>query len=311
MDIVVVGSVALDTVTTPFATTTEGPGGSAFYFSLAAANFARVGVVGIVGTDFPGEYVHLLLKRGIDISGLEQRSGSTFRWEARYEMDMNARETLRTEVGVFRDFHPRLPQAYKKAKALFLANIDPHLQMEVLESAPGVDLVAVDTMNFWIEGDRRSVERVIARANVVIVNDEEVLMLSGESDAVRGAMAVRALGPEIVVVKKGAHGCAALGPWGWLLVPALPLERPVDPTGAGDAFAGGMMGVLAGRNWRQKAWFARALAAATSVASIVVEAAGCEGIVEQRIEEIRHRWGLLVDATSIEGPPRGVFADGS
>ncbi len=302
MSIVVVGSVALDTIHTPQSSHRDLVGGSAFYFSLAASHFTDVKVVAVVGDDFAPAHVELLRVRGIDVAGLQQVEGRTFRWEGRYEDDPNVRQTLRTELGVFEDFHPVLPESYRGMSALFLANIDPRLQLEVLGAAGDVDLVAVDTMNFWITGNREMVDRVIERAQVLLVNDEEAHMLTADPSTVRAAEKIRAMGPTVVVVKKGAHGAAALGPWGWLLFPALPVNDVLDPTGAGDAFAGGLLGALNGVDWRQREAFATAMATGTAVASLVVERFGVDGIARRQPEQVRARCAALREAMRFEVP---------
>ncbi len=312
MDIVVVGSVALDTIRTPTEKHHDLLGGSASYFSLTAIHLAPVGVVAVVGEDFPTQHADLLASRSVDLQGLQRRAGRTFRWEGEYGADPNRRRTLLTELGVFEDFHPRLPETYAAARALFLANIDPVLQLEVLDGAGEVPLVAVDTMNYWIEGNRPAVDRVIKRADVLLVNDEEAHMLTGEGDVIAAAGRIRAMGPEVVVVKKGAHGAAALGPWGWLLFPAYPVSGVKDPTGAGDSFAGGLIGHLAGHAWRDRDRFAEAMAVATAAASIVVEDYGVAGIEREISAELTTRCRTLRDAmrfdipTGIRGPEESI-----
>ncbi len=254
MSIVVVGSVALDTIHTPSSTHEELAGGSACYFSLAARHFRPVGVVAVVGEDFPQRHLDLLARRDIDLTGLAREPGRTFRWEGVYAEDPNQRRTLRTELGVFERFHPTLPEAYIGAEALFLANIEPNLQLEVLDAAGEIPLVAVDTMNFWIEGNRPAVDRVIARAQVLLINDEEAHLLTGTANPAVAAEQIRERGPEVVVIKKGAHGVAARGPWGWLVLPALPVTEVLDPTGAGDSFAGGSVSTSRSRGHRPCFW---------------------------------------------------------
>jgi sugar/nucleoside kinase (ribokinase family) len=302
MSVVVVGSVALDTIHTPTRSHQDLVGGSAFYFSLAAAHFTRVRVVAVVGEDFPAAELAVLEGRGIDLGGLTRASGPTFRWEGRYEEDPNVRRTLGTRLGVFEDFHPRLPTAWRDASALFLANIDPALQLEVLAQVGQVELVAVDTMNYWITRDAAAVERVIARAHVLLINDEEARLLTGDAHVPRAAETIRARGPEVVVIKKGAHGAAALGPWGWLLFPAMPVATVQDPTGAGDAFAGGLVGYLAGRDWRSRDRFAEGMAVGTAVASLVVEQFGVRGIATDQRAELHARCSALRAAMAFVVP---------
>ncbi len=302
MSVVVVGSVALDTIHTPSSSHEDLVGGSAFYFSLAAAHFTTVRVVAVVGEDFPAQELAALERRGVDLGGLRRAGGPTFRWEGRYEEDPNVRRTLGTRLGVFEHFHPDLPATWRSGPALFLANIDPRLQLEVLTVAGDVGLVAVDTMNYWIARDPDTVGSVIARAHVLLINDEEARLLTGQTDVPRAAELIRGRGPEVVVIKKGAHGAAALGPWGWLLFPALPVRVVQDPTGAGDAFAGGLVGYLAGRDWRSRDRFAEGMALGTAVASLVVEHFGVGGIVADRSAELRARCLALRAAMAFELP---------
>lgn len=304
MEIVVVGSVALDTIRTPRTVRAGLLGGSAAHFSLAAVHFAPVGVVAVVGDDFPDAHAAVLRSRGIDLTGLERRSGATFSWEGEYLADMKVRRSLRTEVGVFSEFRPMLPASYRNPRALFLANIDPDLQQDVLAQLPDAPLVAVDTMNFWIESKPESVRRVISRANILLVNDEEAELLTGSADMAVAAQKIRALGPDVVVVKKGPHGAAALGDWGWLLFPAVPVTAVNDPTGAGDAFAGGLVGYLATREWRDRDRFAEALAMGTAVASLVVEEFGVEALARERKGDLGQRCRLLQEAMRFTAPQR-------
>ncbi|MFH1143935.1 MAG: PfkB family carbohydrate kinase [Candidatus Eisenbacteria bacterium] len=274
MEIVVVGSVALDTIHTPHAVGRDLLGGSAAYFALAASTLASVGMVAVVGEDLPQEHIQLLSSRAIDLRGLERRPGPTFRWEGEYGANLKERRSLRTELGVFADFHPRLPEAYRDADVLFLANIHPELQIEVLAAATGARLVAIDTMDFWIRGSLEALRAVIRRTDLLLVNDEEATLLTGHDALPEAVAAIRAMGPQMVVVKKGPHGSMALGPWGWLALPALPVEDVRDPTGAGDSFAGGLLGYLAGRDWRDREVCATALAVATAMGSCAVEGVG-------------------------------------
>ncbi len=304
MRIVAVGSVAFDTIHTPVTSHERLLGGSASYFSLAAIHLSPVGIVAVVGADFTTEQRDLLSLRGVDLAGLETAAGPTFHWEGAYAEDPNVRTTLRTELGVFEAFHPALPPSYSDADVLFLANIDPILQLEVLDRVRRAPVVAVDTMNFWIEGNLEAVHRVVARADILFLNDEEARMLTGHPNLVRAAGEIRMMGPEVVVIKTGVHGAAALGPWGWILFPAYPVANVVDPTGAGDSFAGGLMGYLAGKNWRDRDRFAEALAVGTCVASLTVESFGVAALSRDRTRDLRERYDLLQQAMRF-GPPQG------
>lgn len=302
MRVVIVGSVALDTIRTPAAVHADLLGGSASYASLAARLFARPSLVAVVGEDFPERDWALLSGRGLDLGGLERARGTTFRWEGAYDAQMKERVTLRTEVGVFADFRPRLPQPARAAEALLLGNIDPGLQQGVLEQMPGVALAAVDTMNYWIARARAPLVAVLPRVHVLLLNDEEVRELTGEDDLVQATKRALALGPEAVVVKRGPHGVTAAGPWGWLALPALPLEKVADPTGAGDAFAGGLIGYLAGRDWRRREVFATGLAAGTATASLAVESFGVAGLAAADTAAVRERCRLLGELCAFAPP---------
>jgi sugar/nucleoside kinase (ribokinase family) len=302
MQVVVVGSVALDTIRTPAAAHIDLLGGSASYFSLAAGALCDVGVIAVVGDDFPQAYLELLAGRGIDLGGLIRQPGPTFRWEGEYGAVLKERRTLRTELGVFESFHPVIPPGYREPEALFLANIDPHLQEEVLDGVGDVPLVAIDTMNFWIEGMSDALARVIGRVHMLLVNDEEAQLLTGQAQLTEAAAAIRALGPEVVVIKKGPHGVAACGPWGWLMLPALPVAALCDTTGAGDSFAGGLVGYLAGRDWRDREAIASGLAVGTAVASLTVEREGVGGIAELTPARLRERCAELRALTRFTVP---------
>jgi sugar/nucleoside kinase (ribokinase family) len=302
MRLVAVGSFALDTIRVRGTLHRDLLGGSGSYFALAAAPFGGAGLVGVVGDDFPEADLERLRARGADLRGLERRPGRTFRWEAEYAPDLKERRTLGTEEGVCAGFHPHLPPDYATADALFLANIDPLLQLEVLAQTHGVGLVAVDTMNYWINGKPEALRQVIGRAHLLLVNDEEAALLTGRATQTEAIEALGALGPAVVVMKKGPHGVLARGPWGWLAQPALPLTDVVDPTGAGDSFAGGLLGYLAGRDWRARDAFAAALAVATAVASLAVGGIGVAGLAAERAAELAPRCAALREMTRFDVP---------
>ena len=245
MSILAVGSVALDSVETPGGGVTDAIGGSAVFFSAAASLFTPVRLVGIVGRDYPVEELHFLAERGVDLSTLEEAEGASFRWSGVYSDDFVRRDTLHTELGVFADFHPRIPARLRDARHIFLGNTDPALQLEVLEQLNAPGLVACDTMNFWIEGSRETLLRVLERVDILIVNDAEARQLADDRNLLKAARWIRERGPKVVVVKKGEHGAMLLGPEGIFLAPGYPLEDVFDPTGAGDSFAGGFFGFLA------------------------------------------------------------------
>jgi cytidine kinase len=294
-DILVVGSTALDSVETAAGRVDDAVGGSAFFFAAAASLFAPVRLVGVVGDDFPLERLEFLRRRGVSLDGLQVvPGGRTFRWGGRYHADGIGRDTLFTELGVFEEFRPRVPEAARRAPLLFLANIQPTLQLQVLEQVEAPELVVVDTMNLWINTARGELLEVIARCGALIVNDEEARMITGESRLLHAARRLRELGPGLVVVKKGEHGALLLGPDGPFALPALPLDTVVDPTGAGDSFAGGFVGSLA-----REARFDDAACRRAMVCGTVLGACACEGFsldglarldigqVERRLAELR------------------------
>ncbi|MCL4695292.1 MAG: sugar kinase [Candidatus Hydrogenedentes bacterium] len=289
MDVTVVGSIALDTVETPSGLNEEGLGGAATFFSLAAANYAPVHLVGVVGEDFPEEHVRLLQSKKIVLDGLERAQGKTFRWTGKYHEDVNNRDTLETQLNVFEQFHPKLPAAACEAPFLFLGNIHPSLQIEVLEQAKP-KFVGLDTMNLWINIAQNELREVLKRVDVIIINDSEVRDLTGETNLVKGAKAVKALGPRIVVIKKGEHGCLLYSDEDIFSAPAYPIEEVVDPTGAGDTFAGGFLGHLAGTGKTDAATLRQAVIHGSVVASFTCEKFGPDRLAEIGLADIKARF---------------------
>lgn len=245
MRILVVGSVAYDSVRTPFGTATEVLGGSAAYFSVAAAFFADVRLVAVVGEDFAEEHLKLLRERRVDLEGLARVPGRTFRWRGEYGFDLNEARTLETHLNVFAAFRPRIPPAYRQSEIVFLANIDPDLQREVLGQVVAPLLVAADTMNFWITGKGEALRETLKQVHTLLLNDAEVRMLAGEPNLVKAARKILSWGPRSLVIKRGEYGALMFSDGWWFSAPALPLEQVLDPTGAGDSFAGGFLGYLA------------------------------------------------------------------
>ncbi|HEY1586601.1 MAG TPA: PfkB family carbohydrate kinase [Polyangia bacterium] len=243
--LVVVGSVALDSVEANGTVHDDVLGGSASFFSTAASYFAPVKLVAVVGDDMPEQHLKFLGSRGVDLTGLERARGKTFRWKGRYSDDLASRTSLDTQLNVFADFKPRLPEAWRDGEFLFLGNIHPTLQLDVLTQVKKPRLVAMDTMNFWIEGEPAALAKVLERVDLLVINDEEARLLSKEHNLPRAARAIRAMGPKTVIVKRGESGALLFHEHGVFAAPAYPLERVVDPTGAGDTFAGGFMGYLA------------------------------------------------------------------
>jgi len=245
MRLLVVGSVAFDAVRTPRGAVDRMIGGSATYFSVAASYFTQVRVVGVVGDDFEDEHHQVFIERGVCTEGLERVPGKTFFWSGEYSADLNNRTTLVTDLNVFASFEPKLPPHYRQTPYLFLGNIDPELQSHVHSQMDAPHLVAGDTMNLWIESRRPQLEETLRRIGMLIINDSEARMLSGEHNLVKAARAIRAMGPETLVIKRGDNGATLFRNGEIFSIPALPLEDVFDPTGAGDSFAGGFMGYLA------------------------------------------------------------------
>ena len=271
MKIVVVGSVAFDSVETPHGKATEVLGGAATFFAVAASFFGPVKIVAVVGEDFPERELAFLRSRGIDLDGLKVSPGRTFRWTGRYHEDMNVRDTLDLQLNVFADFRPELPESYRDAEICFLANIHPGLQASVLDQLRGPKLVGADTMNHWIEGTRPELDRLLRRVGLLTVNDEEARLLTGERNLVRAARKILESGPEHVLIKRGEYGALYFSPDNVFAVPAYPLEQVFDPTGAGDAFAGGLIGALAKSGDLSPAGIRRAIVYGSVMASFLVE----------------------------------------
>lgn len=247
-DILVVGSLAYDSIETPSGKVARALGGSANYFSLAASLFAKVRVVGVVGEDYEEADYKLLKDRGVDLEGLEKVPGKTFHWEGKYEGDMNEAKTLRTELNVFEHFNPKLPESYKSSSFVFLANIVPALQMEVLNQVKNPQFVGMDTMNLWIDIANADLRKVLQKVDVVLINEIEAEMLTGADNAISAAEKMVEMGPKAVVIKRGEYGFIMYSKEeGYFVLPAFPIAKVTDPTGAGDTFAGGFFGYLASR----------------------------------------------------------------
>ncbi|MBI3117930.1 MAG: sugar kinase [Candidatus Hydrogenedentes bacterium] len=291
MSITVVGSVALDTVETPAGKNTEGLGGAAVYFSLAAQHFAPVHLVGVIGEDFPDQHVRMLGAKNINLAGLERAPGRTFRWTGRYHEDVNERDTLDTQLNVFEHFHPKVPEAARKAPFLFLGNIHPSLQMEVLEQTSH-RFVALDTMNLWINITPDDLRDVLKRVDAVVLNDQEARLLTGEVNLRDAAHKIRGMGPHIIAIKKGEHGgmlfCEADDEI--FAIPALPLKKVVDPTGAGDTFAGGFMGYLATQEKTDFMTLKRGVVYGSVMASYTCEAFGPDKLIDLTADQIQQRY---------------------
>jgi len=290
MSILVVGSFALDTVETPRERAEDVVGGSATYFSAAAAFFSPVRAVGVVGRDFPLEGIKFLEERGVDLSGLEVADGLSFRWAGRYHANMADRDTLHTDLNVFESFEPKLPEGFLETPAVFLANIAPALQMRVLDQMKKPRFSALDTMNYWIDGERDALLEVMRRVDLLIVNDTEAVQLTEEPNVVRAARRLTELGPRAAVVKKGEHGALLCHGKRLFGIPAYPLEEVRDPTGAGDTFAGGLLGYVASQGHVDDTVLRRGLVYGTVVASFCVEAFGVQRLAALTRDEIDERY---------------------
>lgn len=301
-DLVVVGSVALDTVQTPFGSVAEALGGSATYFSYAASFFTQVRVVAAVGADFPAEHLRLLEGRGVDIGALQVVAGrKTFRWTGEYGFDLNEAKTLDTQLNVFAEFRPALPPGLRRAPFLFLANIDPELQLGVLEQMDGPEFTALDTMNFWIDGKRDALLRVLGRVDALVINDAEARMLAREPNLIRAAHTIQAMGPRVVVIKRGEYGALMVLDGRFFFAPAYPLDSVFDPTGAGDTFAGGLMGYLARAGTVDATTIRRAIVHGAVMASFAVEDFSLERLKRLGTEEIEQRYAAFREMVKVEG----------
>jgi sugar/nucleoside kinase (ribokinase family) len=290
MALLVVGSVALDSLETPFGRREEILGGSASYFSTCASFFGPTRVVAVVGEDFPQEHLDFLASRGADLAGLVRKPGRTFRWKGRYEFDLNTAHTLDTQLNVFADFQPDLPAAYRDSEYVFLGNIDPDLQRSVLEQVRAPRFVACDTMNFWIASKRDSLLRTLRRVDLLFVNDAEARQLSGEHNIVKAARRILSFGPRAVVVKRGEYGSLYFSGGEVFAASAYPLADVFDPTGAGDSFAGGFMGYLARCGAETPAVMRRAIVLGSVLASFTVEQFSLDRLRLLTADEIRGRY---------------------
>ena len=300
MSILVVGSVAYDTVETPFGRAEKVLGGSASFFSVAASFFAPVNLVAVVGDDFSEKAMSAFQGRPVDLEGLERTAGKTFHWQGKYSYDLNSRETVCTDLNVFEFFKPRIPDRYRRSEHVFLGNIDPVLQRQVLDQVDRPRLVACDTMNFWISGKPEELKRTLVAVDILLINDAEARQLSGEWNIVKAARAIRAMGPHTLVIKKGEHGVLMFSEEGSFAAPAYPLEEVFDPTGAGDTFAGGFLGYLAGSPTLDEAALRRAVIMGSTLASFCVEAFSLDRLLTLSRPEIDARYRLFKRLTHFE-----------
>jgi sugar/nucleoside kinase (ribokinase family) len=298
MGIVVVGTVAFDTVETPFGRGENVLGGSATYFSTSASFFTDVSLVAVVGEDFPEEHVSFLKSRDINTDGLQRIPGKTFHWTGRYGYDLNEAQTLDTQLNVLLDFKPELPESYRNTDILFLANIDPDLQMEVLEQVKSPRLVACDTMNFWISSKPESLKKVLQKVDIVIINEGEARQFTGEANLVKAARQIISLGCKRLVIKRGEYGVLMFTADSVFAAPAYPLEEVFDPTGAGDTFAGGFMGYLANSGDLSEEGIRQAIVFGSVMASFNVEDFSLERMKRLEYREIEARYKSIKALTS-------------
>jgi sugar/nucleoside kinase (ribokinase family) len=280
MSVLVVGSVALDSVETPFGKADNVIGGSGTFFSASASHLSPVQLVGVVGDDYPMAQLEPLKARGVDMAGLEQAKGESFRWRGRYRHDLNSAETLETRLGVFSHFSPKIPAQFRNAPFVFLANIDPRLQLDVLKQVERPKLVACDTMNFWIESRRPDIVELIKHVDLITLNDGEARQLTDCANLVKAARWIMAHGPRMVIIKKGEHGAFLFKEKSIFFAPAFPLEEVFDPTGAGDSFAGGFMGYLARTGDLSDANLRRAVVYGSAMGSFAVEKFSVQRLLE-------------------------------
>jgi sugar/nucleoside kinase (ribokinase family) len=290
MSLLVVGSVAFDTIETPYGQAKEILGGAATYFSVTASYFTPVRIVAVVGEDFGAEQRRVFEVRGIDTQGLERAEGKTFRWRGEYGGNMDEAKTLETQLNVFQAFTPKIPPAYLDSRFLFLANIDPSLQLHVRQKINGPRLTGCDTMNFWISGKPLELKKTLAAVDALVINEGEARMLSGTENLPRAAAAIQKLGPRTVVIKRGEHGAVLFQQGLIFFAPAFPLEQVHDPTGAGDTFAGGFMGYLAREGDLSERSLRRALVYGSVMASFAVEEFGLSRLLRVTPQEIEERF---------------------
>lgn len=293
MSIVVVGSVAFDSVKTPFGAREHALGGAANYFSMSARHFSPVNLVAVVGEDFPQDHLDYLSSHNVNLDGLQRAPGKSFHWKGHYGYDLNEAQTLDTQLNVFADFKPKLPDNYRKCDTVFLANIDPNLQIEVLEQMHQPKLVALDTMNFWIEGKNEALKQALKRVDVLLINDAEARQLAQEHNVVKAVKKITEMGPKTVVVKRGEYGSMLFHNNDVFIASAYPLEDVFDPTGAGDTFAGGFVGWLDRCGKVNDETFKQAMIAGTVMSSFVIEDFSFDRMKRLRIEEIHNRYNEL------------------
>ncbi len=300
MSVLVVGSIALDSVETPFGRADNVLGGSGTFFSAAASHLTPVQLVGVVGSDYPLDQLQPLAARGVDLAGVERAEGPSFRWRGRYRHDLNSAETLETHLGVFSHFSPKIPEQFRNAPFVFLANIDPRLQLAVLEQVERPQLVACDTMNFWIESRRPELLQLFEKVDMVLLNDGEARQLTEKTNLVHAARWILERGPKHVIIKKGEHGAFMFGGDTVFYAPAYPLESIFDPTGAGDSFAGGFIGYLARTGDFDEANMRRAVIYGSAMGSFAVEQFSIGRLLDLERKDIDARVRAFRQLTAFE-----------
>lgn len=300
MSVLVVGSMALDSVETPFGKVENILGGSASYFSLAASKFTDVNVVAVVGNDFPEEHLQLLESHDIKLDGVKIEEGETFRWVGHYGYDLSEAKTLETHLNVFETFNPVLPDHYKDIDIVFLANIDPEIQFEVLQQVNKPKLVACDTMNFWIESKPEQLKKLLGHVDILMINDAETRELAGEPIIVKAARKIMEMGPKMLIVKRGEYGALMFSKEGIFYAPSYPLEEVLDPTGAGDTFAGGFMGYVASHDINNVNDYKRAVIYGSVLASFTVEDFSVNRLAKLKKDEIDARYLAFMNLSNIE-----------
>jgi sugar/nucleoside kinase (ribokinase family) len=297
MSILVVGTVAFDSIETPFGSAERILGGSASYFALGASFFAPVRIVGVIGQDFPQEHLDLFTQRNIDLEGVKKESGDTFHWRGRYHEDINVRDTLELHLNVLAGFVPDLPERYRDAEYVFLGNIDPLMQLEVLNQIRRMRLVVCDTMDHWIRENPDGLRQVLKRIEMLVINDSEARLLSGQSNIVRAAREILKMGPKVVLIKRGEYGVLQFSDSSIFATPAYPLEEVFDPTGAGDSFAGGFLGQLARSGELTQQGIRRAIVYGSVVASFTVEDFGVKRLASVALRDIEERYKSFAQLT--------------
>lgn len=300
MKLLVVGSIALDSVETPFGKEENILGGSASYFSLAASMFTDVCAVAVVGRDFPEEHLDLFRSKGIALNGVKRERGDTFRWEGKYGYDLGDPETLGTHLNVFEDFKPDLPEEYRNIEYVFLANIDPELQLSVLNQMKSPKLVACDTMNYWINNKLEALKEVIKRVDILMLNDSETRILAKEPRITHAARTVLGLGPKVLIVKRGEYGALMFSKEGIFWAPSYPLEEVIDPTGAGDSFAGGFMGFIAGQDVVDHVGYKTAVVFGSVIASFTVENFSVRKLAQLRRSDVDKRFSAFLQLSRLD-----------